>query len=111
DRGRRMTRRAGAVLIAAAIVAALAAPFLAPHIAAARNPSLLNAPPTWPHVVAEAGAWHAPFIYRWRLVSRLEQRYEEDRSVRVPLSWFSGGHLVQSTSDADAPLRPLRQRS
>ena len=102
-----MTRRAGVVLIAAAIVAALAAPFLAPHIADARNPSLLNAPPTWPHIVSDDGAWHAPFIYRWRLVSRLEQRYDEDRSVRVPLSWFSGGHLVQSASDADAPLLPL----
>jgi peptide/nickel transport system permease protein len=102
-----MTRGAGAVLIAAAIVAALAAPFLAPHVADARNPSLLNAPPTWPHIVSDDGAWHAPFIYRWRLVSRLEQRYEEDRSVRVPLSWLSGGRLMQSTSDADAPLLPL----
>ena len=50
------------------------------------------------------GAWHAPFIYRWRLVNRLEQRYEEDRSARVALSWFTGGHLVQSSDDAAAPL-------
>ena len=60
-----MTRRAGVVLIAAAIVAALAAPFLSPHLADARNPSLLNAPPTWPHLVSDDGGWHAPFIYRW----------------------------------------------
>jgi peptide/nickel transport system permease protein len=99
-----MTRRAGAAVVAAAIIAALAAPFLAPHAADARNPSLLNAPPTWPHIVSDDGGWHAPFIYRWRLVNRLEQRYEEDRSVTVPLAWFSGGHLVQSTTDADAPL-------
>jgi len=99
-----VTRRVGAVLIAAAVVAALAAPFLAPHAADGRNPSLLNAPPTWPHIVSDDGGWHAPFIYRWRLVSRLEQRYDEDRSATVPLSWFSGGRLVQSTSDADAPL-------
>ena len=102
-----MTRRAGMILIAAAIVAALGAPFLAPHAADVRNQSLLNAPPTWPHIVSDDGGWHAPFIYRWRLVSRLEQRYEEDRSTRIPLTWFTAGRLVQSTNDADAPLLPL----
>jgi peptide/nickel transport system permease protein len=56
-----------------------------------------------PRVVDEAGGWHAPFFYSWRLVSQLEQRYEEDRSQRVPLAWLSGGHLVTS-SDARAPL-------
>jgi len=99
-----VTRGAGVILIAAAIVAALGAPFLAPHAADVRYQSLLNAPPTWPHIVSDEGGWHPPFIYRWRLVSRLEQQYEEDRSARVPLTWFSGGRLVQSTNDADAPL-------
>ena len=99
-----MTRRAGVILIAAAIVAALGAPFLAPHAVDVRHQSLLNAPPTWPHIVSDEGAWHTPFIYRWRLVSRLEQQYEEERSTRIPLTWFSGGRLVQSTNDADAPL-------
>jgi peptide/nickel transport system permease protein len=99
-----MTRRAGALLIVIAALAALAAPLVAPHAADSRNRGLLNAPPTWPHVVADDRGWHAPFIYRWRLVSRLEQRYEEDRSARVPLVWFSGGRVVQSSNDADAPL-------
>jgi peptide/nickel transport system permease protein len=98
-----VTRRAGVILVGAAIVAALGAPFLAPHAADARNQSLLNAPPTWPHV-SDGGGWHAPFIYRWRLVSRLEQSYEEDLSTRIPLTWFSGRRLVQSTNDANAPL-------
>jgi peptide/nickel transport system permease protein len=102
-----VTRRAGVFLLVMAIAAALGAPFLAPHAVDARSQSLLNAPPTWPHVVSDEGRWHAPFIYRWRLVSRLEQQYEEDRSTRVPLTWFSGGRLVQSTNDADAPLLPL----
>jgi peptide/nickel transport system permease protein len=52
------------------------------------------------------GGFHWPFIYPWRLVSRLEQRYEEDRSRPVPLVWFSGGKLVRSSS-ADAPFLPL----
>ncbi|HKB10334.1 MAG TPA: ABC transporter permease [Vicinamibacterales bacterium] len=99
-----MTRRAGVLLIAAAIVAALAAPVLAPHAPDARDRSLLNAPPTWPHFVADDGSWHAPFIYRWRIVSRLEQSYEQDRSARIPLAFFSSGHLLQSSNEADAPL-------
>ena len=100
-----MTPRAvGAALIAIAIAAALSAPFVAPHAADARDRSLLNAPPTLPRIVADDGSWHAPFIYRWRLVSQLEQRYEEDRSTRVGLAWLSRGHLVQSDDDARAPL-------
>jgi len=99
-----MTRRAGALMIAAAIVVATAASFLAPHAADSRDRGLLNAPPTRPHLVSDDGAWHAPFIYRWRIVSRLEQRYEEDRSARVPLTWFAHRHLVESSDDANAPL-------
>jgi peptide/nickel transport system permease protein len=99
-----VTRRAGALVIAVALAAALAAPFVAPHAADARDRGLLNAPPTPPHLRSDDGAWHAPFIYRWRLVSQLEQRYEVDRSIRVPLTWFSGGHLVRSTDDQSAPL-------
>ena len=40
------------------------------------------------------GGWHPPFVYPLRLVSRLEQRYEEDRSRRMPLALFSSGVLV-----------------
>jgi peptide/nickel transport system permease protein len=97
-------RGVGGLLVAAAIGAALSAPFLAPHAADGRDRSLLNAPPTVPRIVADDGSWHAPFIYRWRLVSQLEQRYEEDRSARVPLAWLSEGHLVRSRDDAAAPL-------
>jgi len=99
-----MTRRAGAALTVAAALCAVAAPFLAPHAADSRDRGLLNAPPTLPHVLGDDRKLHAPFIYRWRIVSRLEQRYEEDRSARVPLAWISGGHLVQSSNEADAPL-------
>jgi peptide/nickel transport system permease protein len=53
--------------------------------------------------VDDNGGWHAPFIYRWRLTSQLEQRYEEDRSSRVPLTWFGDGHLVSSSTE-DAPF-------
>jgi peptide/nickel transport system permease protein len=99
-----MTRRLGAALIVVAVSAAIAAPLFAPHPVEGRFPGLLNAPPTRPHIVGDDDAWHAPFIYRWRLVSQLEQRYEEDRSRRVPLAWLSGGHVVTSSDDAAAPL-------
>jgi peptide/nickel transport system permease protein len=98
-----VTRGVGIALVALAIAAAVAAPLIAPHAADARFPGLLNAPPTVPHIVDDGGAWHAPFIYPWRLVSQLEQRYEEDRSQLVPLAWFSGGRLIAS-ADASAPL-------
>jgi peptide/nickel transport system permease protein len=97
-------RTVGVFLLAVAIVAAVGAPVLAPHSGDQSFRSLLNAPPTRPHLRDDIGRWHAPFIYPWSLVNQLEQRYEQDRSVRVPLVWFRGGRLVQSSDDGRAPL-------
>lgn len=99
-----MTRGLGAALVAIALLAAATAPLAAPHAMDAHFPGLLNAPPTVVHIAGGDRAWHSPFIYRWRLVSQLEQRYEEDRSTRVPLAWLSGGHLVRSANEDAAPL-------
>jgi peptide/nickel transport system permease protein len=96
-------RDAGALFVALALVAAAAAPLVAPHSTDTRFPQLLNAPPTIVRLVDEGGRWHAPFIHPWRMVNQLEQRYEEDRSTIAPLVWFSGGKLLRSSSDA-APL-------
>ena len=43
-------------------------------------------------------------VDRVRRVSQLEQRYEEDRTVRVALSWAAGGRLVQSANEPEVPL-------
>lgn len=99
-----MSRTLGLVLVTFALLAAVAAPVLAPHATDAHFGGLLNAPPTVVHFADASGGWHAPFIYRWRLVSQLEQRYEEDLSTRVRLAWFSGGHVVQSSDEGAAPL-------
>ena len=99
-----MTRGLGVALVAIALLAAAVAPIAAPHAMDAHFPGLLNAPPTVLHVAGADRMWHAPFIYRWHLVNQLEQRYEEDRSTRVPLAWFSGGHLVRSSNEDAAPL-------
>jgi peptide/nickel transport system permease protein len=94
----------GFALLAAISVAALGAPWFAPYASDAQARGLLNAPPTVPHVQDDAGAWHAPFIYPWKLTSQLEQRYEQDRSQRVRLAWFGAGHLVASSDDARMPF-------
>ena len=94
---------AGVALVAVVAAAALFAPSIAPHAVDQKFPRLLNAPPTRPYLRDDGGAWHAPFIYRWRVVNQLEQLYEEDRSARVPLAWFANGRLV-SSSDTATPL-------
>ena len=99
-----MTRGLGVALVTIALLAAAAAPIAAPHAMDAHFPGLLNAPPTVVHFAGAGRAWHAPFIYRWQLVSQLEQRYEEDRSTRVPLAWFSAGHVMRSSNEDAAPL-------
>jgi peptide/nickel transport system permease protein len=97
-------RVAGWILVLAACLAGLLAPVAAPHGVDDRLPGLLNVPPTRPHVVDEAGAFHAPFTYSWTLVNQLEQRYEEDRRVRIPLAWFRDGRVVRSSEEPAHPL-------
>src|SRR3989338_4040180 len=97
-------RTFGAFLLAVAVVAVVGASALAPHASDQSYSAFLNAPPTRPHLRDDVGRWHAPFIYPWALVNQLEQRYEQDRSARVPLVWFSGDRLVQSSDDGRAPL-------
>ena len=103
----RHPQRIGAGILAVAALAALAAPVLASHASDRRFTGLLNAPPTSIYVRDTAGVWHRPFIYPWKRVSQLEQRYEEDRSAFIPLIWFSSGRLVQSSDDERAPLLML----
>ena len=97
----------GFALLGITVTLALGASALAPHAGNTSFRALLNAPPTVPRLRADDGSWHAPFIYRWALVNQLEQRYEQDRTERIPLAWFSGGALIGSSDDARAPLMLL----
>lgn len=97
-------RALGFVLVLLSVGGALGAPVLAPHAVDDRFPGLLSAPPTMPRVRDDGGTWRRPFIHPWRLVNQLEQKYQEDRSARVPLVWFAGGRLVQSGDETRAPL-------
>ncbi len=100
-------RPLGIALLGVMFAAALGAPVLAPYAPDRQFRGRLNTPPTRPHLRDDAGGWHAPFVYPWTLTSQLEQRYEQDRSQRVPLAWFAGGRLLSSSDDARMPFLPL----
>ncbi|MBP1634048.1 MAG: oppC [Acidobacteria bacterium] len=105
---KRVSARAiGLGLLAVVVAAAVAAPLLAPNDPSASFPDRAFAPPMRPHLVADDGSWHAPFVYGVRLASRLEQRYDEDRSRRLPLAFLSGGRLVSLADGGSGPWLPL----
>jgi peptide/nickel transport system permease protein len=99
-----MSRTAGVGLVGLSIVviATVAAHAIAAHDPATQFPNLAFAPPMLPHVVDDDGHVHRPFIYPIRLVDRLEHRFTEDRSVRMPLEWFTSRGLV-TTSESNGP--------
>ncbi len=94
-------RRTGLILLALVAIVAAAAPWLAPNPPERRFDGHLYAPPTRIHLFQ--GGPRAPFVYQSRLVSRLERRFEDDRTSPVPLRWFTGGRLV-SVDEGSGPL-------
>jgi len=99
-------QRVGWGLLAAIALLSAAAPVIAPNDVARQFADLGYAPPMPPRIVDAEGRWHAPFVYPLRLVDRLQRRYVEDRTTRVPLRWFSAGALV-STENPNVPWLPL----
>ena len=95
-------RRAGIALLALLALTAVAAPWIAPNIPDRRFDDLLSAPPTVVHVWD--GGLRVPFIYRQRMVSRLEKTFETLTTERIPLRWFDDGRLVTADPGAGAPL-------
>jgi peptide/nickel transport system permease protein len=103
----RMRLASTRVVLVLTLTGALLAPLLGTHDINLRFSRLLNAPPTMIHVVDVRGDLRAPFVHPWRLVDQLEQRYEPEVNVAVPLAWFTGGHLLASSDDGGAPFLPL----
>lgn len=99
-------RRAGAILLGFTALVALAAPMLGPNPPHASFRDLSFAPPSRVYIVDPAGTFVPPYTYPQRLVSRLERRYEEDRSRPQPIRWFRNGRLATVTY-AGAPLMLL----
>jgi peptide/nickel transport system permease protein len=100
-------RRPAAACLALVVLLAVAAPALAPNDPATPFRGFLFAPPMRPRIVDAEGRWHVPFVHPLRMVSRLEQRYEEDRSAVVPLRWFARGRLVTIADEARGPWLPF----
>ena len=96
----------GAGIITLAGVAALGGALIAPHASGEQFRDFLFAPPMRVHLRDAGGDWHAPFVYPLRLVDRVERRYEEDRTRRVPLVWFSEGKLVRARDETTTCCRP-----
>ena len=94
-------RRAGLILLLLVAAVAAAAPWLAPNAPDQRFDDLLFAPPTKIYMFGKNGV--RPHFYPARLVSRLERRFEEDRSRPLPLRWFTAGRLV-SADEGEGPL-------
>ena len=94
-------RTAGIVLLCIVIGAVVFAPWLAPNDPDRRFPDLIYAPPTAVHLFGDAGAL---YIYSPRLLSRLERRFEEDRSKPVALRFLRDGRLITGDAEAGAPL-------
>jgi len=91
----------GSSVLACAVVAALAGPWLAPHEPNEQFEDRAYAPPTRIHLFDSAGL-HAPFVRPLVPVDRLARTYREDQSVRIPLVWLS--HGLVTTNDQAQPL-------
>jgi len=100
------TTRAGLAGLSLIAVVTVAAQAIATHDPATQFSDLAFAPPVMPHLIDDQGHLHRPFVYPIRLIDRLEHRFVEDRSVRVPLEWFTSRGLV-TTSEANGPWLPL----
>jgi peptide/nickel transport system permease protein len=96
-------KRAGLLLLALVAALTFAAPFVAANPPDVAFRDLSFAPPSRVYVLDPAGNLVAPYTYPQRLVSRLERRYEEDRSRPQPIRWFHNGRLATVTY-AGAPL-------
>lgn len=92
-----MTRRtAGAVLLAAIVAGAAAAPFLAPNEPSRQFAGHAYAPPMRPRVIGADGL-RRPFIYPLMAGNRLERRFERVASRPVALEFFARGRLASAS--------------
>ena len=92
-------KRAGRALLIATVLAAAAAPWLAPNPPDRAFTGYLYSPPARLHVDAGATLYFHPS----RIVNRLERRFEEQPG-RIPHEWFQHGRLVGTNPAAETPL-------
>jgi len=88
-----MMRRAAVVVLLLVTMVAVVAPWMTSHDPQTQFTDRAFAPPMRIHL-RDAGGWHAPFVYRQQLVDRISRTYIDQRDERVPLRWFTAGHVV-----------------
>ena len=92
-------KKTAAAIVLTFVVLAVFAPWSAAHPPGSMFTNRAYAPPMRVHL-KDAEGWHGPFVYRQSLIDRVSRTYVEDRSERIPLQWFSNGHLVSIDSSA-----------
>jgi peptide/nickel transport system permease protein len=102
----RTSVRVGWGLAGLLLLSALLAPFLVTNPPEQQFLDYTYAPPMWPRIRDDQGRWHRPFVYPLRLTSRLELRFEEDRTERLTLQWISNRRFV-SVDPARGTWLPL----
>ena len=102
-----MAKILGITLLTAAALGVLGAPWLAPNPGDEQFRDYLYAPPMRVRVVDAEGAWHLPFVYRWRLVDRVMRTFDEDASERLALTWLTAGRLVGLDPDTGQRVQCL----
>ncbi len=85
--------RAAAAVLGAIVLVATAAPWITSNPPDLPFGDRAFAPPMRVHISDNDG-WHAPFVYRQRLVNRIDRTYVEDHATPVPLRWLTNGRLV-----------------
>ena len=82
----------GGSLLGFFYLCALLAPFIAPYAHDELDRERYYHPPQTLHWIDTSGHFHlAPFIYATRITDPMAFRYEEDRSVRVPVKLLARG--------------------
>lgn len=97
-------RNLAIVLLVATATAAIGAPAFSPNAPDEQFRDFPHAPPMRVRVRDETGRVRWPFVYRIRLVNRLEQRYAEDRSAPVPLRCLGPTGVLDVADRSSGPL-------
>jgi peptide/nickel transport system permease protein len=97
-------RQVGLAILGVVGLVVVSAPLIAPNPPGEQFRDHLYAPPMRVRIVDANGRLLLPFVYPLRLVSRLELRYEEDRTRPTRLRWLSNGKLVRLADPSAGPL-------
>ena len=100
-------RSAGLALCALLALLAIAGPRLAGVGPAEQHADFVYAPPMLPRIIDASGSPRLPFVYPLRLEDRLEHRYAQDRSRRLPLRFFRDGQILSVDRNPESPWFPL----